>query len=190
MEADKRTELLDHALALFARRGYDAVGVQEIVEAAGVTKPTLYHYFQSKRGLLETLLRERTRDLLPLVRDKCLYQHDLVMNLRGVADALLLAGRTQPDLFRLLLTLQFAPSDNEGHQVAAEVHGALFQLVEDLFRAAEQDHGNMRGRSRAYALTFLGMVNSYIALSLEDPDALPTEGSHRAVHQFMHGIFS
>ncbi len=32
--------------------GYDAMGIQRIVEAARITKPTLYHYFGSKQGLL------------------------------------------------------------------------------------------------------------------------------------------
>jgi TetR/AcrR family transcriptional regulator len=58
---DNRSALLTHALQLFAARGYDAVGVQEIVEAAGITKPTLYHYFGSKRGLLDTLLAKEVR---------------------------------------------------------------------------------------------------------------------------------
>ena len=53
---DNRSKILSCALKLFSARGYDAVGVQEIVDAAGITKPTLYHYFGSKRGLLETLL--------------------------------------------------------------------------------------------------------------------------------------
>ena len=39
------------AAKLFAERGYDATSVREIVEAAGVAKPTLYYYFRSKEGL-------------------------------------------------------------------------------------------------------------------------------------------
>ncbi|HIS80092.1 MAG TPA: helix-turn-helix transcriptional regulator [Candidatus Scatomonas merdavium] len=38
---ENRERLLEAALSLFYEKGYDAVGVQEIVEAAGVTKPTL-----------------------------------------------------------------------------------------------------------------------------------------------------
>ena len=53
---DNRAEILNAALDLFHARGYDAVGVQEIVERAGVTKPTLYYYFGSKLGLLKSLL--------------------------------------------------------------------------------------------------------------------------------------
>ena len=49
---DNRELLLNTALELFHAKGYDAVGVQEIVDRAGVTKPTLYYYFGSKLGLL------------------------------------------------------------------------------------------------------------------------------------------
>ncbi|WP_367131592.1 MULTISPECIES: TetR/AcrR family transcriptional regulator [Streptomyces] len=44
--------LLAAATRLFADRGYDRTSVQEIVEAAGVTKGALYHYFGSKDDLL------------------------------------------------------------------------------------------------------------------------------------------
>ncbi len=44
------------AARLFAERGYDATSVREIVEAAGVAKPTMYYYFRSKEGLAQALL--------------------------------------------------------------------------------------------------------------------------------------
>jgi len=42
----------DAAVKLFAERGFDATSVQEIVDAAAVTKGALYHYFRSKDDLL------------------------------------------------------------------------------------------------------------------------------------------
>jgi AcrR family transcriptional regulator len=50
-----RERLLNSATALFARKGYAATTVREIVEAAGVTKPVLYYYFRSKEGLFQDL---------------------------------------------------------------------------------------------------------------------------------------
>ncbi|KUP97999.1 TetR/AcrR family transcriptional regulator [Thermobifida cellulosilytica] len=44
--------LLAEATRLFAQRGFDRVSVQELVEAAGVTKGAMYHYFTSKDDLL------------------------------------------------------------------------------------------------------------------------------------------
>ena len=48
--------LLEAAVSLFAHKGYPATSTREIVEAAGVTKPMLYYYFQSKEGLLAAAL--------------------------------------------------------------------------------------------------------------------------------------
>ncbi len=48
--------ILTTALDLFAVRGYDATAVREICEAAGITKPTLYHFFGSKDGVLQALV--------------------------------------------------------------------------------------------------------------------------------------
>lgn len=47
--------LMAAATRLFAERGYDRTSVQEIVEAAGVTKGALYHYFGSKDDLLHEI---------------------------------------------------------------------------------------------------------------------------------------
>ena len=56
---DNRKTIMQCALNLFSDKGYDSVGVQEIVTAAGITKPTLYYYFKSKHGLLEALIQEK-----------------------------------------------------------------------------------------------------------------------------------
>ena len=53
---DVRGRLLASATELFARKGYAATTVREIVEAAGVTKPVLYYYFGNKEGLYLELM--------------------------------------------------------------------------------------------------------------------------------------
>jgi AcrR family transcriptional regulator len=53
MPADDVGEaLLREATALFARQGFDASSVQNVVDAAGVTKGAFYYYFESKTDLL------------------------------------------------------------------------------------------------------------------------------------------
>jgi AcrR family transcriptional regulator len=47
-----KDRILEAALDLFAEKGYDATGVQEIVAAAGVTKGALYHHFTAKEEIL------------------------------------------------------------------------------------------------------------------------------------------
>ena len=52
LETGTRERLLETASHLFAEKGYASTSVREIVARAGVSKPVLYYYFQSKEGLL------------------------------------------------------------------------------------------------------------------------------------------
>jgi TetR/AcrR family transcriptional regulator len=48
--------ILNKARDLFSTKGYDATSVREICEAAGITKPTLYHFYGSKEGVFRALV--------------------------------------------------------------------------------------------------------------------------------------
>jgi AcrR family transcriptional regulator len=187
---DNRSKLLESALTLFAARGYDAVGVQEIVEAAGITKPTLYHYFGSKQGVLEALLEEAFADLHAALTAAADYQHDLPLTLNRVVMAYFNYAREHRLFYRMQLSMWFAPPRSAPF-IAVSQHGERQQrLLENLFSQAAKDHGNMKGRQRAYAATFLGMINTYIGLGLNGYTDLNEALVYAAVHQFMHGIYS
>jgi TetR/AcrR family transcriptional regulator len=187
---DNRSGLLSCALKLFASRGYDAVGVQEIVDAAGVTKPTLYHYFGSKGGLLNTLLSEHFTGLYRSIEQVATYRGDLSRTLTAVARAYFSYAREHMLFYRLQLAMWFAPPESDGFQAIARLGERQQRVIEEIFRRAAQDHGNMRGRHRAYAATFLGMINTYVGLALNGYVELEDELVFAAVRQFMHGIFS
>lgn len=53
-----RTRLLNAAVRVFDRKGYEGASVREIAEQAGVTKPALYYHFGSKEGVLLAILRQ------------------------------------------------------------------------------------------------------------------------------------
>jgi AcrR family transcriptional regulator len=65
--AARRSQLLDVALDRFAATGYHDTSMEEIAEAAGVTKPVLYQHFSSKRKLYLELLERVGRELVALV---------------------------------------------------------------------------------------------------------------------------
>jgi AcrR family transcriptional regulator len=52
----RRTQLLSVAIEVFGERGFHATSMDEVAEAAGVTKPVLYQHFPSKRALYRELL--------------------------------------------------------------------------------------------------------------------------------------
>jgi AcrR family transcriptional regulator len=94
---------------LFSTKGYDATSVREICEAAGITKPTLYHFYGSKEGvyraLVEGVLAPFTADVERLlaapgtVRDR----------LRAIARVYFERAGTQPELVRFIFGLVHNP---------------------------------------------------------------------------------
>jgi len=56
--AERRQQLLDVALESFSKQGFHQTSMNDIADAAGVTKPVLYQHFGSKRDLFLELLRE------------------------------------------------------------------------------------------------------------------------------------
>jgi len=63
-----RTRILDAAYALFRRRGYTRVSMDEIAAATAVTKRTLYYHFRSKDELLAAVLETQHRLALAAFR--------------------------------------------------------------------------------------------------------------------------
>ena len=53
---DRREQLLEVALRTFACAGYHETSMNDVADAAGVTKPVLYQHFESKRDLYQALL--------------------------------------------------------------------------------------------------------------------------------------
>jgi AcrR family transcriptional regulator len=76
LPADQRREqLLEVALRLFAVRGFAATTMDDIAAAAGVTKPLLYQHFDSKRALYLELVDSVARDMLVAI-DKATSEAD------------------------------------------------------------------------------------------------------------------
>lgn len=65
---ERPEELLDAALEVFASRGYRATRLEEIADAAGVTRGTIYYYFKGKDELLTKAVETRIRAIFSGIR--------------------------------------------------------------------------------------------------------------------------
>ncbi|MDO5426144.1 MAG: TetR/AcrR family transcriptional regulator [Eubacteriales bacterium] len=193
---DNREKILACALDLFHARGYDAVGVQEIAEKAGVTKPTLYYYFGSKRGLLETLLETKYAVLRKSIEDASWYADDVSDLLYRVASAFMDYSVNNHKMYKLMIALFYSARENEAYQAVSPIIKDLYRHFVHIFEQAENRLGNMNGRQEQFALGFLGVINHYLLFadevrkkedgSIEISDAV----KRSLVHQFMYGIYS
>ena len=101
------------AARLFAERGFDATSVREIVEAAGVAKPTLYYYFGSKEGLAQALITAPLSTLGSTLEQIVLRVEDPVNCLEQVIEAHYNFCREDPDRARFIYALLFGPLGSE-----------------------------------------------------------------------------
>jgi AcrR family transcriptional regulator len=97
------------AARLFAAKGYDATPVRAIVEAAGVTKPTLYYHFGSKAGLAKALLTDPLNRLLSAMHSALESQADPIRAAEEMFELNLAFSRDEPDRARFLYALFFGP---------------------------------------------------------------------------------
>lgn len=64
---ERRHQLLQLGVELFSRRPYEDVSVDEIAEAAGISRGLLYHYFPGKRDFYVEVVRTAVDELLTLI---------------------------------------------------------------------------------------------------------------------------
>jgi AcrR family transcriptional regulator len=139
-----RTEILLAAKQLIAARGFNAITLQDVLEAANVTKGKFFHHFSSKEDLFSELLRfslsERSglrfEDLLkdcpsPRASDRLLFLLDKIIewHTKGL-----------PDVMRLCLfsTFFFAPDSPELQRVNQSL-SANTKILEGLLRTSQKD---------------------------------------------------
>ncbi len=176
------------AARLFAERGYDATSVREIVEAAGVTKPTLYYHFGSKQGLGEALLTRPMTGFLGVLRDLIRDEPDAVRLLTRTIEAHLSFFRDEPDRVRFFYAICFGPSSTslqeEMHRFGEAMTRELIRCVARLAEAGVIEPG----RSEACAESCRGFIMVSTMDSIFDGRELTPELAGRFVDDLLRGF--
>jgi AcrR family transcriptional regulator len=136
----RRQQLYAVALELFAQRGYRATTMDDIAEAAGVTKPLLYQHFSSKRALYLELVDSIARDLLSAVREAVMRADGPRQQVElGFAAYFRLVVSREAE-FRLLYGRDHADDMELGRALRA-VEDAIAEAIDPLINAGlEPDH--------------------------------------------------
>ncbi|HNY12236.1 MAG TPA: TetR/AcrR family transcriptional regulator [Candidatus Wallbacteria bacterium] len=188
----KKEEILDLALTLFAEEGYDNTGVQKIVDAADVKKPTLYHYFGSKEGLLDEMLEQYYTPFLEELLKISEYRGDIVLTLEKIIFHYLKFAKENLSFYKMVLNLSFAPEKSLTYNSIIKYAVAQHKIIGNMFIEAANHHGNMKGKSSMLTYTFIGIINSNISYYLytkNDRD-IDRDSARKLCQQFMYGIFS
>ena len=104
--------ILQQALELFSRKGYEATSVREICEAAEISKPTLYHFYGSKEGVYRAIV-DGTLDAFRSTMVAAVESPGPpAERLKRVARLHLARARENDQLFRFILALIHNPASS------------------------------------------------------------------------------
>jgi len=138
---DKRRQLLDAAVRVFARKGFHATRVGDIAEEAGVAHGLLYHYFDSKDQVLEAVFHENWSVLVSRIASVEETDEPALDQLRHITAIVLRTWLHLPDVVRVVVR-EFGRSP----ELAARV-GELEQPIDVIERVIAR--GIERGEFRS-----------------------------------------
>ena len=187
---DNRTLILERAIDLFSTRSYETVGVRQIAEDAGVTKPTLYHYFGSKQGLIEEILNDFIAPFIDRAAELMVFSGDVMGVLRATAEHYRDFALKHRRQYRLYKSMTAMPEASDSFKLSEGLLIRETALFEELFAAIAEEHGNIGGRYKVYGATFKGNVETYVRMVLQDFQYSEEDLLFRLLHQCLHGIFS
>jgi AcrR family transcriptional regulator len=100
---DKRRLILDAGVRVFARRGFHHCRVSDVADEAGVAYGLVYHYFDSKEEILNTLFLERWQIMLDAIAEIDASDLDVREKLHAVASFIIESYRHDPDLMKVII---------------------------------------------------------------------------------------
>jgi AcrR family transcriptional regulator len=113
---DKRRQLLDAAVRVFARKGFHASRVGDIAEEAGVAHGLLYHYFKSKDQVLEAVFHENWSILVARIENVEETDEPAADQIRHIAAIVLRTWLHLPDVVRVVIQ-EFGRSPELGERI-------------------------------------------------------------------------
>lgn len=159
---DKRRIILDAAVRVFARQGFHTCRVSDIADEAGVAYGLVYHYFQSKDEVLDTLFLERWQIMLAAIREIDANDIPARDKLRAIASFIVDSYRHDPDLMKVIIVevTRAANSFGQAHlDQITQAYGLIGGIV-----AQAQERGEFRPEISAdfAAQAFYGAIEQVL----------------------------
>ena len=140
---DKRRQILDAAIRVFARQGFHATRVSDIADEAGVAYGLVYHYFRSKDEVLNELFVERWSLLLAAIEETDRTGETPREKLGAVAAFIVDSYRHDPELMKVIIVEVTRAANSFGRTHLPEIRRAYESIAKIV--ADGQEQGAFRG---------------------------------------------
>jgi AcrR family transcriptional regulator len=160
---DKRRQILDAAVAVFARQGFHATRVSDIADEAGVAYGLVYHYFRSKDDVLNELFVERWSLLLSAIEEADRAGGPHRERLAAVATFIVDSYRYDPELMKVIIVEVTRAANSFGQTHLVEIRRAYEGIAKIV--ADGQESGAFRDDVAPMfaSMTFYGAVEQLLS---------------------------
>ncbi|MFZ3047609.1 MAG: TetR/AcrR family transcriptional regulator [Desulfatirhabdiaceae bacterium] len=184
---DNRERILMVAASFFANKGYAATSVREIVDAAGVTKPTLYYYFKNKEDLYLQLLNMAVLTFNDICKESQNVPGGMRIRLISLFSRVFELFREYGDLVRLVNSVIWGAQDTTPFYDFKSRHGSVesvfLQILEDGVKEGELSSEHLHD----VLVILLGVLHSLQVILILKPDGVIL--SEGFIQQIVHTIF-
>ena len=159
---DKRRLILDAAVRVFARQGFHTCRVSDIADQAGVAYGLVYHYFESKDEMLDTLFTERWDVLLKEIAEVDANPIPARDKLEAIAGFIIDSYVHDPDLMKVIIVEVTRAANTFGRTHLGEIREAYSGIATIVEKA--QAEGSFRSEVTAdfAALAFYGAIEQVL----------------------------
>ncbi len=162
--ADKRRIILDAAVRVFARQGFHTARVSDIADEAGVAYGLVYHYFDSKEEILNTLFLERWQIMLDAIAEIDAKQDVPARDkLYLVASFIIDSYRHDPDLMKVII-VEVTRAANSFGAIHLERIRAAYEGIAAIVESAREEGSFKSGiPSEFAAMCFYGAIEQLLS---------------------------
>lgn len=188
MNHSVRDAILGHATRLFGQKGYGSTSVRELVELAGVTKPTLYYHFGSKEALFVATAEYHLHRLDVLIQGALASGETLQEKLEAVVQAELAFAGTQPHVVRFLMTCLHQVDHGQPEIDLMSIDATIVRhLGQAFYAAAERGELADEVDIPVAVVSFLGIIRGW-SMGAFHGAPLPEHIHRTVVRHFLNGI--
>jgi TetR/AcrR family transcriptional regulator len=156
--------IFEAAIKLFSKKGYHKSTMDEIAEAAGVAKGTLYYHFNSKEDIFRFIIDEGVKIIEDEIKDRTMHLDNPIDKLRMVCKVQLELVIKYIEFFKTVLSQMWG--DEERQNQLREVLGRYFKLIEGYLREAADEGVIANSNIEIIAFNFFGIMASTVVYSL------------------------
>jgi TetR/AcrR family fatty acid metabolism transcriptional regulator len=159
---DKRRLILDAAVRVFARQGFHTCRVSDIADEAGVAYGLVYHYFNSKEEILDTLFLDRWDVMLGAIAEADAAELSAREKLYAIASFIVDSYRRDPELMKVIIVEVTRAANTFGRTHLEKIRDAYRQIAAIVAQAQHDGVFRSEITPEFAALAFYGAVEQVL----------------------------